>query len=149
MGEGKFELDYSDMASVMDACSEYGDGSKKIINDILHSEAGDIIRPNITELMPQSTYTYRGHTSDRTWAGKPEHAKLAGNSAFGDDITTEMLQVTVHTSSKYSYLYFPDDGTSTQRHAGQQYFFRRGGQASEDEIARLCLERLKENFESQ
>jgi hypothetical protein len=48
----------------------------------------------------------------------------------------------VHSAKKYQYLYFPDDGTNTTRHVGNQQFFRRGAEDASGEIVDACTEKL-------
>ena len=60
--------------------------------------------------------------------------------------TGEELAVTIKTKPKYDYLYFPDDGSNTRRHVGNQQFMRRGAEKSRDRIIDICVGRLAQEF---
>lgn len=128
----KFEMDYTDISHITSLVSAYESDGLKLINDIIHTEAGEVIRNNINMLLPES---------GRTWKGKkPPAVKVA---PFKED-TSEMMAITIKTKGKYNYLYFPDDGSNTKRHAGGQQFMARGAEASTRKIIDLCLGRLAE-----
>jgi hypothetical protein len=57
------------------------------------------------------------------------------------------LSTTVRSAQKYQYLYFPDDGTNTRRHVGNQQFFLRGAEDAAGEIVDVCIEKLTKSFE--
>lgn len=128
----KFEMDYSDISSITSLVSAYESDGLKVINDIIHNEAGEVIRSNINMLLPES---------GRTWKGKKSPAVKA--TPFKED-TSEMMAITIKTKGSYNYLYFPDDGSNTKRHAGGQQFMVRGAEASAGKIIELCLGRLAE-----
>lgn len=115
------------------AMQEYQGNTEKAINDVLHNQAGGIIQDSVKNLIP---------VSGRTWNGKRKGAKAAKSLKS----VNSNLTVKVTTTSNYQYLYFPDDGSSTVRHAGEQHFFRRGGDLVTDEIIDLCVGRLVEDF---
>jgi predicted small lipoprotein YifL len=56
------------------------------------------------------------------------------------------LSVTIAARGRYGYLYFPDDGTNTKRHAGNQQFMMRGAENATAQIVDLCIGKLTENF---
>ena len=80
--------------------------------------------------------------SGKTWKGRKPPAKT------GKSLTDEKwnLSVTVKTTKQYQYLYFPDDGSNTKHHAGNQQFFQRGGDSQADEITERCINRLTNAF---
>ena len=129
------ELDISNFDDVIEAAQNFSNNALALINDIIHKEAGDLIRSEIQPLIP---------ASGRTWSGKK--AAASSTNPFASDKTSEMLAVTVHTRSAYHYLYFPDDGSTTERHYGNQQFFKRGGEAATPDIIELCIGRLTEEF---
>ena len=135
MSGTQFTADISSIDEVLQAAEQYGDNALKVINDTLHREAGDIARPQIQKLIPMS---------GRKWSGKRTAARSA--NPFAADDTSTMLAVTIHTRAAYNYLYFPDDGSTTRRHAGNQQFFKRGGENALPQIIELCLGRLAEEF---
>ena len=130
-----FEMDADSFEDVLTLCEEFCDNSYQLINDLIHDEAGELIRAQITPLIPQS---------GRTWKGKTGAA--ATSNPYASDDTGTMLAVTVHTRTAYNYLYFPDDGSNSKRHCGNQQFFARGAEAATPEIIELCLGRLAEAF---
>lgn len=115
------------------AMIDYQGNTEKTINDVLHNEASPLIQDAIRRLIPESK---------KTWKGK----KAAAASAKSLTDVKENLSVTVKTTKTYQYLYFPDDGTNTRRHVGNQQFFQRGGESQIDEITNRCITRLTENF---
>lgn len=132
---GILKMDVQSIDEVLEYAEQFGDNSLKVINDTLHNEVGDIARPQIQNLIPMS---------GRTWSGKRAAARSA--NPFAADDVSQMLAVTIHTTPYYHYLYFPDDGTNTVRHAGNQQFFKRGGENAMPQIIELCLGRLAEEF---
>ena len=128
------KIDVAQLESLQDAIKSYQGDAESIINDVLHNQAGKLIQESIRRIIP---------VSDKTWKGKAESAKT-GKSLRN---VNGNLSVTVTTTSKYQYLYFPDDGTNTRRHAGNQQFFEKGGEAVNDDIIERCVKRLISNFE--
>lgn len=124
-----FNLQFGEIDDLQQAMSNFQGNTEEVINDVLHNEAGSLIQDAIKRLMP---------VSGETWRGKKPAAKTA-NSLMTEK---ENLAVTVKSSKAYYYLYFPDDGTNTRRHAGNQQFFRRGGESQIEEIKDRCIRRL-------
>ena len=129
-----FKLELSGIDRLAEAMNHYAGNAEKSINDVLHNEAGDIIQNSIRLLIPES---------GAKWKGKAPPAK-GGNSLRN---MVGNLFVDVTTTKRYQYLYFPDDGSSTTSHAGNQQFFYRGGEAVKDEVIDRCIERLVNDFE--
>lgn len=128
-----FKLNVSDVERLQDAMKEFDGNVEEIINDVLHSEAGEKIQESIRRLMP---------ASGKNWKGKASPAKTSNSM---QNINGN-LSVTVTSTKKYQYLYFPDDGTTTRRHVGNQQFFARGAEAVKDEIIDRCVTKLTNNF---
>ncbi len=128
-----FTVDASELEGFRKIMSDYGDNGLRAINDVLHNEGADEIRRNIMDIIP---------ASGRTWKGKKREAKSA--QPFSQK--KELLSVTTQSKGSYHYLYFPDDGSNTKRHYGNQQFMRRGAEASADKIIETCLGRLTEGF---
>lgn len=124
---------------VMKYTARYGLLYRGIIKDVFENEAATLIENHIYRLMPKSTV--------KPWKGKRPHAKESKSLRHrGDDIYgTPAIVVTTH--KHYQYLYFPDDGTSTRKHIGNQEFFYRGAVAASPEITERCVRRLVEAFE--
>lgn len=136
MASGPFRLDVSSFENLQKAMKDYQGDTEKAINEILHNEASPLIKESIRRLMPAS-----GHS----WNGKKPAAKTSKRSLTD---LKENLAITVRTSKNYQYLYFPDDGTNTRRHAGNKQFFRKGGELKQDEIVDRCINRLVNDFEN-
>ena len=130
----RIEIKADDFARLEKAMLAYQGDVERQVNDVLHNQAGELIQEEIKRLMP---------TSGRTWKGKKKPAKTSNSL----DIRRGNLSVTVATKTAYNYLYFPDDGTNTQRHVGNQRFFMRGAENKSEEIINLCIGRLVEGFE--
>lgn len=136
MAESTFRLDATQLDKLQQAMQQYQGDTEAAVNDVLHNQAPGLIQDSIRRLIP---------VSGREWKGKKPPAKT-GNSLMSEPGN---LSITVKNTKNYGYLYFPDDGTNTQNHAGNQQFFRRGGEAVQDEIIDRCINRLVENFEKE
>ena len=130
----RLEIDCSDIDRLQKAMENYQGNTESAINDVLHNEVFGIAEPSIRNLIP---------VSGKRWKGKKPGAKSSKS------LTQENgnLSVTVKTTASYHYLYFPDDGTNTRRHIGNQRFFERGGEAVLSEVAERCINRLVNDFE--
>lgn len=131
-----FKVEFGETEKLIQAMESFQGDTESAINDVLHNEAGDLAQEAIRRLMP---------VSGKRWRGKAPAAKKSKSLR---NINSN-LAVTVTTSKRYQYLYFPDDGTNTRRHAGNQQFFFRGGQNVQDEIIDRCITKLINNFESE
>lgn len=131
-----FSLDVTQFERVADKAMEFSDGAvaESIINDYLGGEGGDIIKERIRGLLP---------VSGRHWKGK----KAAAKSTNPFRKTPGNLSVKIHTKGAYHYLYFPDDGSSTEKHYGNQQFMFEGASKSSDEIAEEIINRLIQRLE--
>ena len=131
----RIELDSADFERLQKAINGYSGIAEKAINEVFHNEGSQMLQKEILHLMPKSNV--------KEWKGKLPHAK--DSKSLADEKGN--LSITIKTSKKYQYLYFPDDGTNTRRHVGEQGFFRRGGEAKQAEIIDLCINRLVNGFE--
>ena len=129
-----FAFNAKDVERLRKAMIAYQGNTSAVINDVLHNEAGDLAQDAIRKLMP---------VSGKTWKGKRPSAKTAKSLRN----VTGNLFVEVKTTGNYQYLYFPNDGTTTRRHVGNQQFFERGGESVQDEIIERCINKLTTNFE--
>jgi len=130
----RFDMDAKEFDRLQQAIKNFPGSAEEIINDVFHNEGGELIQEAIRRLMP---------VSGKNWKGKKPGAKN-GKSLKQENGN---LAVTVRTTSAYHYLYFPDDGTNTRNHVGNQQFFRRGGESSQSEIVDRCISRLVTDFE--
>lgn len=128
-----FSIDVADVERLQNAMQSYPDRAEKAINSVLHDDGSQIIPENIKRLMP---------VSGASWRGKAGAAKTS--NSLRDE--KENLAITVKTQKKYQYLYFPDSGENTRRHAGRQYFFQRGAEASSNALIDRCIVKITESL---
>lgn len=131
---GNLSMSASEMTALFDAVKSYGDGAEQVINSVLHTEAGPMIYQRINPLIHPSGRTFRGHTASARQSDWPRY-----------DIA-ENLAITVGTKARYRYLYFPDDGSNTERHAGNQQFFYRGGLLAAPDVMERCVAALTKEW---
>ena len=129
MARLNFALTDEGVARFAEALENYDGYAGQVINDVLWNEAGQLIAEGIIPLLPRS---------GRTWRGK----KAAAASTMPFTQKNETLAVTVKTKNAYHYLYFPDDGSNTRNHVGNQQFMLRGAEDQQDEIIERCFARL-------
>lgn len=129
----RFEMDANEVERLFNTVKNFPGNAEKSINEVFHNDAPPIVSEEIKWLMP---------FSDAVWKGKAPHAKLA--KSLTDEKAN--LSFTVKTTGKYNYLYFPDDGTNTKRHVGNQQFFQRGGENKQTEIIDRCINRIVSDF---
>ena len=129
----KFQLNAEEYSRLEQAMKEFQGDVEKNINEVLHEEASPLMQDAIKRLIP---------VSGRTWNGKRPPAST------GKSLTDqkENLAITVKTTKTYQYLYFPNDGTNTRRHAGNKQFFLRGGESQRTEIVNRCIKKLTNSF---
>lgn len=131
-----FYLDTKEIDRVAQTIEKFSDRSvaEQIINDYLANEGGKKIKEYIRAILP---------VSGRTWNGK----KAAASQTDPFRIQGENLAVKVYTKSSYHYLYFPDDGSNTRHHRGDQQFMFHGAEKAEDEIVNGVIDKLVERLE--
>lgn len=132
-------MDTKEVERLFNAVRNFPGTAETAINEVFHNDAPPIVSEEIKRLMPSSD------PAD-VWIGKLPHAKLS-KSVAGRPAEMKNLAFTVGTTAKYHYLYFPDDGSNTIRHAGNQQFFQRGGENKQAEIADRCIMRITSDFE--
>lgn len=133
MARQTFNLNSSAMTRLFELLKNTKGNAEEAINDVLWNEAGTLISDEIISLLP---------VSGRTWRGKKKSAKYAQPFLQSND----NLSVTVKTKNAYHYLYFPDDGTTTRKHAGEKHFMYGGAEHKQDEIIERCIAKITENF---
>lgn len=122
-----FGMDAASFEAVQDAIRAFPGDTESAINSVMHGEAGPMIYRRINPLIHPSGRTFKGHRASAKASDWPYY-----------DVG-ENLAVTVKAQGSYGYLYFPDDGSTTRRHAGGQEFFRRGGDQATREVVDACL----------
>ena len=135
-GSGWFEFDASAIDPICDAMAAVGEESGDIIDEVLHGEGAEEIKRKIVPLIP---------SSGRTWKGKGAPASSAMPGRFSVD--KGQLSVTIAARGKYGYLYFPDDGSNTAKHAGNLQFMMHGAEAAEPKVIELCVGKLLEKLQ--
>ena len=130
----KFAIESDDFDKLHRVMADFQGNTENVVNDVLHNEAAPLIQEAIYRLMP---------TSGRKWKGKKGAAKTSNSLSS----TNSNLAVTVHSTKRYGYLYFPDDGSNTRKHVGNQQFFLRGGESQASTIIDKCINRLIINIE--
>ena len=130
----KLKVDYEQFEGLEKAITQYAGNAEKVINDVFHNEGAPLISEAIKNLMP---------VSGKTWKGKKGAAKTS-NSLMS--VNTN-LATTIKSRSAYGYLYFPDEGTNTRNHVGNQQFFLRGAESVADDIIERCINKLINEFE--
>lgn len=128
-----FKLDAAEFDRLVERIKEYQGDSENVINEVLWGEGGQRIKAAIMDLLP---------SSGRSWSGKPAAAKSA--APFTQD--NDNLSVTIRTKGAYNYLYFPDDGSTTKKHVGNQQFMFRGAENEQERIIDLCIAKLTNEF---
>lgn len=131
MAGASIKLDAKDFDRLVSAIQEYGDGAEEKINEVLHGFGAKRI---------SDAAKTRIHPSGRTWRGKKKGARYAEPFTKTDG----NLSVIVKTKSAYGYLYFPDDGSTTRKHAGQQHFMRKGAEEATESIILRCIAALND-----
>ena len=128
------KIDVAGIEKLQNAMKDFEGNTEKTINEVLHNEASPLMQDAIRRLIP---------VSGRSWKGKKPAAK--NSKSLTDEKGN--LSITVKTTKNYQYLYFPDDGTNTRRHVGNQQFFLKGGESQLTEIIDRCVNRLVNSFE--
>lgn len=128
-----FHIDTKEVLDLSKALTSAGKNAEAVVNQVLHEEAGQKIQDNIMLLLPES---------GRNWKGKRRAARKS--EPFRKEKAN--LAIIVKTKSYYNYLYFPDDGSNTERHAGNQQFMLRGAENAAPDIIRLCTAKIIEEI---
>jgi hypothetical protein len=131
----EWTVDAEALDSVAQAMEQYGAGAGQIVDSVLQTQGAQLIKEQIAMLLP---------SSGRTWKGKPAPASVAMPGKFTQ--SNASLSVTISARGRYGYLYYPDDGSNTRRHAGNLQFMRRGAEEASSDIIDLCIGKLTENF---
>lgn len=130
-----FEIDSSGLEELTAYMDRYEGAAGRVIDEVLHGEGAEIIKDRIAQLIPES---------GRSWSGKAPAAAVAMPGKFSQD--NESLAVTIAARGRYGYLYFPDDGSNTRKHAGGQHFFQSGGESAAADVIERCISHLVDDF---
>lgn len=132
----RYEFDAKDFQKLRACLNMFPQIAAGEITKTFHDEGAKWLDESIHIFMPRS---------GREFAGKAPAAK--DSKSLVDREKNSKLSVTIGTKPKWHYLYFPDDGSTTVTHAGNQRFFQRGADAVSGKIVDLCVERITEKFE--
>lgn len=127
----RLTLNAEEFDKVLKAIEKFPGNAEKVINETLHGQGAELIQERIRKYMPVSDKKKGAHAVDAK-SLTPVGTNLA---------------VTVKSTNRYHYLYFPDDGTNTRRHVGNQQFFLRGAEDVSGEIVDILTEKLTQTFE--
>lgn len=129
-----FTFEAGEVDELQARMKSFGAGAGQVVDGVLHGEGAQEIKREIKPLI---------HASGRTWPGKRSSATSA------NPFTQEngQLSVTIVSRGAYHYLYFPDDGSNTVRHVGNQQFMMRGAENASERIIDLCTEKLIDKLE--
>lgn len=126
-------INATDFERLQKVLEKFPGNSEKAINEVLHGEGGALIQESIRRLIP---------VSGKTWKGKAAPAR-SGNSLM---LEPGNLSVTTKSTKPYQYLYFPNDGTNTRRHVGNQQFFPQGVENVEGEVVDRVIDNIIKKF---
>ena len=130
-----YEIKAQSIEKLQKSLKGYAETAENEINTYLHGSGYNLFSHSIENLIP---------VSDK----KKKHAKYSNSlqdrlkSSRSRGGGFQNLSVTIGTKPKYDYLYFPDDGSNTVHHAGNQHFFDRGIEKKEDEAVDEMLDRI-------
>lgn len=127
----KLTLNADEFDRVLKAIEKFPGNAEQTINGVLHGTGAELIQERIRKYMPVSDKKKGVHAVDS-----------ASLTSIGSN-----LAVTTKSTKKFNYLYFPDDGTNTRKHVGNQQFFLRGAEDSSGEIVDIITEKLTQTFE--
>ena len=127
------EIDYKELNDLTELMVRASD-PEQAINEVLHKSGSELIKEGIQRILP---------SSGKNWSGKKSPASTS--QPFTQE--NENLSVTVKTKPTYHYLYFPDDGSNTKHHQGNQQFMLRGAQSRQTQIVDEITEELIEQIE--
>ena len=127
----RLTLNAEEFDKVLKAIEKFPGNAEKVINETLHGQGAELIQERIQKYMPVSDKKKGAHAVDAK-SLTPVGTNLA---------------VTVKSTNRFHYLYFPDDGTNTRRHVGNQQFFLRGAEDVSGEIVDILTEKLTQTFE--
>ncbi|MCD8208669.1 MAG: hypothetical protein LUD72_12080 [Bacteroidales bacterium] len=133
----RFDVNLLGITEMANKVQQYGAKGERAINEYFQSEGFERVAPHIQGLIHASGRTFKGHSASATSASY--------NSVFGKE--TGNLSLTIKSHGKYRYLYFPDDGSNTKHHAGNQQFMRRGAEEALPSITEDITKRLVQAFE--
>lgn len=135
-----YEINSDSVDALYSAMKRYGAGASKKVTEYLHGKGYEVLSSSIQKAIPVS--------DDLSKHGKKQPKGHARNlQALGDRDKGSNLSVIIGTKSRWNYLYFPDDGSNTVHHAGNQQFFKAGVERKETEVINDLLDILSFRME--
>lgn len=131
----RIELDAKVVERLDAAMRRFPTAAADEVTKVLHRKGKKLITDSIYLYMPRS---------GRTFEGKDPAAK--DSKSLRDRDSKSKLSVTISTKPTWHYLYFPDDGTTTKHHAGNQQFFKRGAEYVSGKVGDACVEAIIKKF---
>lgn len=125
-------ISFDDLDNLEQAMKEYEGDSEKQITTYLHGKGYSSFEKAIKNAMPES---------GKHWKRKAAPARRSNSIRDMDE--SENLAVTISSAKRYQYLYFPNDGSNTNHHFGNQQFFERGVEQETDNAINDMLELLQ------
>lgn len=110
-----FDVEKKSHDMLIETIQKFQEDAEVKITEYLHGKGYEKFEKAIHNAMP---------ASGRKWKGKIAPAKTS--KSIQDKNKDENLAVTLRSTTRYGYLYFPDDGSNTRSHIGGQDFFKRG-----------------------
>lgn len=128
-------IDIDELDQVSDFIKQYPGKAQGIVTKVLYNEGAEEIKKDIALLLP---------SSGRHWKKKAAPAKAVMPGKFSQK--NDPASITISAKGKYGYLYFPDDGSNSRRHAGNQHFMQRGAENASSKVIELCIGKLVDGF---
>lgn len=126
-----YQLSDENIERLQTTIKQYQQEAEVKINQYLHGKGYDMFEKAIHNAIPES---------GRRWNGKKTAARKA--NSLQDENVSDNLSVTIKARKNYRYLYFPDDGSNTLHHCGNQRFFEKGVESNEEQAVNDMVELL-------
>lgn len=131
----QFSVDDSGIEKLQDAIKNFQKDAEAKITQYLHGAGYKRFEKAIHDAMP---------VSGKKWEGKKAPAKTA--KSIQDKDKHENIAVTLKSTTQYGYLYFPNDGSNTDRHYGNQRFFEAGVDSEQEQAINEMIEILMKDI---
>lgn len=136
----KFGLSAESMEKLATAIKAYGPDAEKKITEYLHGKGYDVLSSGVQNAIPVSD-------SLKKHGKKQPKSHARDKQALKDKDKGTNLSVIIGSIPSRNYLYFPDDGSNTIHHAGNQQFFKAGVEKKEAEVINELLDILSFKME--
>lgn len=130
MANETFNVELAAFNDLLSRLSRQGAEVENTLNEYLHNEAAEKIKPAIYDFIPVSDRNKK-HAQNNAPFGRQENYNLA---------------VKVITSKEFNYLVFPDEGLGTSRVNIAQNFTGRGLEAVQPELIDDMTAKITDRF---